>query len=60
MDPQSLLPRQRAAYYLAQADRLLDMAEQESGKLRDQLLTLAEEYQELADRLGVIHRVGLR
>jgi hypothetical protein len=54
MQPQSLLPVQRAAHYYDQADKLREMAEVEPGaKLREQLLMLADEYQKLADGLGI-------
>ena len=44
--------RQRAAYYQAQADRLRLTAEAETvEKIRDELLTVARQYQELADAL---------
>jgi hypothetical protein len=56
MDPQSLLPVQRAAHYLEQADKLREMAESESGSRRDQLLALAQEYQDLAEGLGILRR----
>jgi hypothetical protein len=42
----------RAANYQAQADRLRRMGEGETvKKIRDELLTVARQYQELADEL---------
>ena len=59
MDPQSLLPVQRAAHYLEQADKLQEMAESELGDRRDQLLALAQEYQDLARRHSPIAPIAL-
>ena len=56
MDPQSLLPVQRAAHYLEQADKLREMAESESGERRDQLIALAQGYQNQAEGLGILRR----
>jgi hypothetical protein len=43
---------QRAAHYLAQAKKLRELAEMEApGEMRDQLLTLAAQYDGLAANL---------
>jgi len=44
--------RQRAAHYEQQADRLRRMAEAEAvAQMRDQLLAVAQQYQQLAENL---------
>jgi hypothetical protein len=55
MNPQSLSPIQRFEHYVAQAETLRDMAEEEpDARLREQLLQLAAAYQKMADSLGMV------
>lgn len=57
MDLESWPASQRAAHYQNRADKLRDLAAGEPAtRVRDRLLALAAEYQELADNLRLPQR----